>query len=199
MRKIACLTITLFAAGACGQSEASRQAEQVAQANNELAKAGDQLAKDLAAGKMPSGPVVSADKLVSVLPELPGWEKGEPKSETVTAGMTMTLASVEYSKGDSSIRLEISDSSANQLLLAPYIALTKTNVSERTDNGYRKTVTVGGSPGFEEWDGPGNSAEVMVIVGGRFVVKAKSYSVPDATSTRQAVEAVDARALAALK
>lgn len=188
---------SLLLSPGCGGRSASENT--LAQTSAEMAKAGDQLARDLAEGKMPSGPVVPAEELAALLPDLPGWQMGEPKTQAASMGINVTVASAEYAKDDSSITLEISDSSASQLLLAPYIAMTKSAISEKTENGYRKTLSVGGSPAVEEWDGPGNTAHVTAIVAGRFVVKATAYGVADAAPARGAIEAVNLRKLEALK
>jgi hypothetical protein len=144
--------------------------------------------------------VVAPAKLVALLPAIPGWTKGEPKGEAMNMGtMTLSMARVSYEKDDSSIKLEITDTVFNQMILGPFSSMMKAGFSEKTSAGWRKSVTIGGFPGLESWDAEQKSADVVTAVAGRYLVKASATEVADTSTARKAVEAVDLKALAALK
>ena len=77
---------------------------------------------------------------MALLPEHAGWTRGKPRGEQVSMGMDMSRAHGDYEKGESSIDLEITDSSFNQLFLAPLTTYLATGYSERSNEGYRRAV-----------------------------------------------------------
>lgn len=145
---------------------------------------------------------VAFEKLVALLPAIAGWTKGEPEGEVTNMGaLTMSVGRADYEKGDLSLTLEITDTLANQMLMGPFMAglnaagTTKT----KTESGWAQKVTIGGFPGVEVFDSEDKRADVMVILDGRFVVRAQISDVQDTAAAKAAVEAVNLRALAALK
>jgi hypothetical protein len=139
-------TVALVVAAGCGKSEQEKQAEKIKEAAaqvaagaqqaaagaqqatggaqqgaQQLAKGLEQFAKGLA--QMGQGSanttVIDFEVLKSLMPEIPGWTRGDVKGEQVSMGMKMSKARANYQKGDSTVRLEIVDTSFNQLFLAP--------------------------------------------------------------------------------
>jgi hypothetical protein len=144
--------------------------------------------------------LVAPEKLVALLPQLPDWPRGEASTDTITTGMTMRVVRVSYEKGDTTINLEIIDTAKNQMTLTGLTMVMKEgNVVDTSGKGYRKSITVAGHPGVESWDPEGPTADIMVIVADRFLVKASASDVKDTTTPRQLIDAVDYKALAALK
>jgi hypothetical protein len=152
-------------------------------------------------GRGPAAALVAPAKLVALLPTVPGWTKGEPDSEVITTGVTMVVARVSYDKGDLSMSLEITDTLASPMLMMAYTAMTSAaSTTGKTIEGVTgKTITVAGFPGVEAWDSKEKVADVIVAVNGRFIVKASLSDAKDTSAPRAAVEAVDLKALAALK
>jgi hypothetical protein len=188
------LAAALPVAAACGGS--STPTEEAAAA---LTKAGDQLAKDIASGKTGSVEVVPFEKLITFLPELPGWTRDEPKGQMVTMGITMSTAEARYEKDDSELEFEISDSSMSAVVLGEFAAIMQGNYSEKTEEGYTKTTKVGGYPASEEWQYEAHFAQYKVIVANRFVVTARGNAVESVDVVKRAIEAIDLKGLAALK
>jgi hypothetical protein len=168
-------------------------------ASGEIGRHEPQNAGQRAPARPASGTLIAPDKLVALLPQVPGWTKGEPSSESVTTGIMMSVARVSYEKGDSNISLEIMDTAMNQMLIAPFTMILQSGYAETSGKGYRKGATIKGFPGIESWDPEGPSANVVVLVAERFLVNASGSGVSDANATRKVVEAVDLTALAGLK
>jgi hypothetical protein len=150
-------------------------------------------------GQAQSAPAVDFEKLVALVPEMPGWTRSEPKGEQISMGMSISKAEAEYTKGDASIQLEITDSAFSQMLMAPMSMMLMTNYSERSSNGYKKYAALGGNPGFETWENDSKDGEVTVVVANRFLVQAQGRSVDSIDPVRALVQAVDLAKLAALK
>lgn len=146
-----------------------------------------------------SATAVDFEKLVALLPDVNGWTKGKPKGEQVSMGITMSHAKAEYTKGDASIDLEITDSSFNQLVLAPFTMFLAAGYSERSSEGYSKSAPIGGNPGFEKWNNENKDGEVTVVVGNRFIVNAKGRGVENTDPMKAMVQAVNLGTLATLK
>lgn len=142
---------------------------------------------------------VAFEALIALLPEAAGWTRSKPRGEQITMGVDMSRAHGDYEKGESSIDLDITDSSFNEVFLAPLTTYLASGYSERTDDGYRKAAPVGGHPAFETWNSDSRRAQITVVVAGRFVVQATGHNVDSAEPVRALAQAVDFSRLAALK
>ena len=72
------------------------------------------------AAKGPDGKAVepvSFRELQTVLPEVSGWEREEPKGEKMTLPVPFSQTETRYKKGDASVEMKIVDSGFSQLLL----------------------------------------------------------------------------------
>ena len=145
------------------------------------------------------GKTVGYKQLQAFFPAITDWEHGEARGNDITVGMSISTAHVTYTKGDSSVLLEITDTALNQLVVGPVAAMMQSVQIEQPANGYRKASTAGGFPAIEEWDGDTKSATLTVIVAGRFIVKANANEVSDIKAARAVIDAVDLKKLAALK
>jgi len=152
-----------------------------------------------AAGQAQTAPAVDFEKLVELLPEPAGWTRSKPNGKQMSMGISMSQAEASYEKGESTVRLEITDSSFNQLYLAPMSMMLMSTYSERSSEGYKKAASLNGSPGFEEWEIEPKEGTVTVVVANRFVVTARGRSVDNIEAVRSFVKAVDLAKLAALK
>jgi hypothetical protein len=142
---------------------------------------------------------VDFERLVALVPELPGWTRTTPRGQQSTAGIAVSEATAAYARGESTIKLEITDSAFNDLVLAPLSTMLGPTYSERTATSYRKYAAVGGWPGFESWLSDANEGDVTVVAGKRFVVSARGFGVTSLDPVRALVQAVDLTRLAALK
>ena len=187
-------------AAAAGQQAASA-AQTATSGLAQMAQGLSQMAQGLQ-GKNANGaaaPLVDYEKLKELVPDMDGWEKKNVKGEQTNMPFSLSQAHAHYDKGDSSMDLDITDSSLSQMFLAPMLMFVGNGFSERSDDGYKKSATAKGFPGFEEWQKDSKHAEVTAIVNNRFVVQGTGHSVDSPDVVRKLVESVDLAKLATMK
>jgi hypothetical protein len=171
---------------AAGQAQATPGTQQAMQGLQQLAK---NTAKP-----------VDFEELKALLPDIAGWTKSDVHGEQQTVmGMSQSNAKARYTKGESTIQIEITDSTMNQILLAPMAMFITSGYEEKSDDGYKKAVQVGGFPGFEEWEKGAKHGQTTAVVANRFIVAADAHSVEGPDVARKAVESVNLAKLAGLK
>jgi hypothetical protein len=216
----ACFTLALVA---CGKTDQQKQSEEAAKTVQQAAKTIEQGANQVSQGarqgseKMAQGlqqmaqglqqmaqestvKVVDYEELKSLLPEINTWTRSEARGEQYAAGPVSTSrAQAVYRKDDSRIELEITDSAMSQMIIAPVSIFLGSGFSERSDDGFKRAVKVGGQPAMEEWNRGSKRGEVTALVGGRFIVHARGDDVPSVDPVRAVVEDVNLSKLATLK
>jgi hypothetical protein len=143
--------------------------------------------------------VVPHEKLQALLPQLPGWTRGEVQGETVVQDTPISRVHVSYDRDVSSLDFEIMDTLMNKDLLAELRTLIKAGYNQKRNDGYTKATMVKGFPATEEWTTEPRNGYISVLVAERFVVKVTANTVMNVDVMRKAVEAVDLQKLAALK
>lgn len=198
----------LVASAACGgpspeqqqAAEAARtlqdSAQQMATGAEAFAQGLAQMAQAATDGKVT---VVQFEDLQKALPELAGWTRATPTGSTVTMPFAMSQAEADYVNGDQRMEASIVDTALNQALFMPFSMFLASGYSERTSEGFRRSVTIKGEPGFEEWNEPGQSGTVTIVVGKRFVVSVDGSGVSGVEPMRALIERVDFGALTAAK
>jgi hypothetical protein len=211
------LTLALVAATACGKSaeqqrqeEAAKQLEEAAKqmekAGNEAQKAAEKgaegmaagmeaLAKGLgaAAGVANGGKAVdpvSFRELQTTFSDFSGWEKSKPTGETMTAPFKVSNAEVRYKKGESEIRVKVTDSAYNALMLVPFSWITNTGYEKETETGYEKATTVAGFPALEKWNTESKNGELTVIANKRYIVELEGDDLDDTKVLHQLAESM---------
>ncbi len=211
------LTLALAATAGCGKSaeqkrqeEAARQLEEAAKqmekAGTDAQKAAEQgaagmaagmeaLAKGLgaAAGVANGGKTVdpvSFRDLQASFADLDGWEKMKPTGETMTAPFKISNAAVRYKKGDAEIRVKITDSAYNALMLVPFSWVTNTGYEKETETGYEKAVKVAGFPGLEKWNTDGKDGELTLVANKRYIVEIEGDDIDDTKVLHQLAESM---------
>ena len=217
MQRLAAVTlaISLGAAAGCGRSEQQQQQEAAQKAVEQAAKATEsgaaqaakgleQMAKGLesmAGGGGDAKPVdpVSFRDLQTLFPDLDGWEKAKPTGERMTAPFAFSQAEVRYNKSDARVEIKIVDSGFNQLLFTPFAMFMQAGYEKETSNGYEKSTTVGGQPGWEKWNTEGKDGEVNAFVGKRYILTVEGRNVDDIKVLHDVVGKIDLARLAAMK
>jgi hypothetical protein len=180
-------------ATASGQAQATPGAQQAMQGLQQLAQGLQQMSKNTAKP-------VAFEELQALLPDIGGWTKSDVHGEQQAAmGMAQSNAKAKYTKGESTIELEIMDSTMNQLILAPMAMFLATGYEEKTDDGYKKAVQISGFPGFEEWEKGARHGQATVVIANRFIVAADTHTVDSPEVARKAVESVNLSKLAGMK
>jgi len=145
---------------------------------------------------------VDYQKLLPILPEPPkGWtaDKAEGSTEDV-GGFRITNAHRDYHKGEGesapTAAISILDSVANP----DYVTSTTAawNSNNETSEGYGKSVTIDGNPGFEAFEKESKHATLWVMIANRYFVQIELQS-QDPKELQEWIKRVDLKKLAAIK
>ena len=215
----AAVAVVVCSTAACGSSdkqnaadELQKSAEQTqkgadatAQGAQDMAKGFEAMAKGLAAaagggadGVKPVDPV-SFRELQTVMPEISGWERKNPTGERMTAPFSYSQASTTYTNGDARIEEKITDSGFNQMLIAPFSMFMVAGYEKETQDGFERSVNIGGNPGFEKWDKGTKNGELTVVVNKRFLVQVEGHDIADEKVMHNVLDKTDLAKLASLK
>jgi predicted small lipoprotein YifL len=197
---LACLALASLTA--CGR-KAPDPAEQLAQQADQMKKSAEEMSRqaqslqESAQAEHEPVPPVSFKVLIGYLPEsIDGLKRAQPRGETSTMGSwTHSQASTEYGEGAKSIDVEINDFAYITMLYAPYKMMLKMNYQRETTEGYERSASFSGYPGFEEWKADEKSGNATALVGDRFIVTVRTSGLPEGAAKR-AMESIDLKKLA---
>jgi hypothetical protein len=145
---------------------------------------------------------IDYQKLLPILPDPPqGWvaDKAEGSTEDV-GGFRITNVHRDYHKGESdkgpTAAISILDSVANP----DYVNATTAawNNNSETDEGYGKSVTIDGNPGFEAFEKEAKHATLWVMIANRYFVQIELQN-QDPKALQEWVKRVDLKRLAEIK
>jgi hypothetical protein len=215
--------LALTMAVACGKSEeqiaAERAAEETREAAEALKKAAESGSSDAAAGlndfakamegvagalagKGPDGKAVEPVRfqdLQATLPEISGWQRGEPTGERMTAPVPFSQAEADYTMGDAHISVKVVDSAFSQMLIAPWAMFLTAGYERESSEGYEKSVNINGNPGFERYNTAGRDGELNVVFAKRFLVTVEGDNISDTKVLHDFVSKLDVAKLESLK
>jgi hypothetical protein len=146
--------------------------------------------------------VVDYHKLLPLLPDAPaGWTADEPEGSTSeVGGFTLTNVHRDYKKGSGNnvptASISILDSAAN-----PEYATATTaawNYNSETLEGYSKSITVEGNPGFEAYETERKHGSLWVMVAKRYFVQVELMG-QDPKELQQWLKRIDLKKLAEIK
>ncbi len=140
--------------------------------------------------------VVPGQTLETFYPVMPGWERGQPKSETDTQE-SVSRTTVDFDRQVSTISVEIMDSCRNPDVLLLLMDSLK-QLPPATRGTVVRHITINGFPGYEEWTAEAGNGEVHVLVAGRFMVKVTA-STTDLPTLENAARSIPMQKLAAIK
>lgn len=192
------------AAGAAAAQAAGAQAGQVA--GGEAAKGMEDFAKAMQGmaaalggnnGGKASEPVSFRD-LQAALPSVSGWTMDKPRGERMSAPVAFSQTEARYSNGKQSIEVKIVDSAFNQILVAPWAMFLTAGYEKETDDGYEKSTTLNGHPGFEKWNSERKDGEINLVVAKRFLVSVEGDGLSDVKELHDFAGRVDFGKLSAL-
>ncbi len=144
-------------------------------------------------------------KLQEFLPkaDLPGFTRGKPGGSTNSAmGMSTSEATLTYVKGSGdeapTIDVKITDTAGVPFAQMGLQMIGAMEYENQTENGYEKSIKVQGFPGTEKVDNSedGKSAEIMLVVGGRFTVELQAQGTSDAALLHKLLESMNLAELA---
>ena len=219
-RMLSTAVITVLLVAGCGKSAAEKQAEQAAedikkaaeavtkaqQAGGDTTKGMADMAKAMqgmaaAVGGGDGKPVdpVSTDALKATLPQIGGWDTGEPRFERMTSPIAFSQVETEYKNGNAKIDVKVVDTGYAQMLIAPWAMFLASGYSRETNEGYEKATTVSGHPGFERWEKGAKRGELNVFVGKRFLVTIEGDDLADTKVLHEIASKMDFGKIASLK
>ncbi|MFL6513502.1 MAG: hypothetical protein ACJ8M1_00590 [Chthoniobacterales bacterium] len=143
--------------------------------------------------------VVDYHKLLSLLPEPPaGWTADEAEGSTSeVGGFTLTNVHRDYKKGTGNnvptAAISILDSAANPEYASATTAAW--NYNSETLEGYSKSITVEGNPGFEAYETERKHGSLWLMVGKRYFVQVELTGA-DPKELQQWVKRLDLKKLA---
>lgn len=219
MRFIGVISLLLLSTLACGKSAEEEAAEKAAaeareaeqaleKAAESAGKAGAQGMQDFAkameglgtalGGSAPDGkPVdpVGFQILQTALPQMAGWERGEPSGERMALPVPFSQAEANYTRGEADIDVKIVDSAYSGLLIAPWTMFLASGYEKQSSEGYEKSLRVGEHPGWERWDRDDKDGELNLVIGKRFLVTVEGSNIDDTKVLHQFATAIDAARL----
>ncbi len=145
---------------------------------------------------------VDYQKLLPILPEpLEGWTADKPEGSTEDVG-GFKIANVhrDYRKGEGdkapTAAISILDSVSNP----DYVSATTAawNNNSESGEGYGKSVTIEGNPGFEAFEKENKHATLWVMVANRYFVQIELQN-QDPAELQQWIKRVDLKKLAEIK
>lgn len=145
---------------------------------------------------------VDYQKLLPVLPDAPqGWSADKPEGSREDAGgFKITNVHRDYHKGEGgnvpTAAISILDSAANPDYVGTITAAWN-NTSE-TSEGYGKSVTIDGNPGFEAFEKQDKHATLWIMVANRYFLQIELQN-QDPKELQEWVKRVDLKKLAAIK
>jgi hypothetical protein len=209
------LTITV----ACGKSEEEKAAEKAAEEAKEAAEALRKAAEATGTAAATKGleefakamegaaaamsgnkdgkavEPVSFQTLQGALPEVSGWQRAAPSGERMTMPVPFSQAEADYTMGDANVNVKIVDSAFSQMLIAPWSMFLTSGYEKQTGDGYEKSVTVGGNPGFERWSSGSKDGELNLVVVKRFLVTVEGNNIANTKVLHEFASKIDASKL----
>ncbi len=119
--------------------------------------------------------VVDYEKLIPLLPEAPsGWTAEKPEGSTTdVGGFKLTNVHRDYHKGESKDAPLASISILDSISNPDYVIATTAawSITSESGEGYSKSVTIDGNPGFEAYEKDQKHASLWVMVAKRYFVQ----------------------------
>jgi hypothetical protein len=145
---------------------------------------------------------VDYQKLLPILPEPPAtWTADKPEGSTEdVGGFKITNVHRDYRKGQGekapSAAISVLDSVANP----DYVSATTAawNSNNESSEGYGKSVTIEGNPGFETFEKETRHATLWVMIADRYFVQIELQN-QDPSELQEWIKRIDLKKLAAIK
>ena len=146
--------------------------------------------------------VVDYAKLLPILPDPPpGWSADKPEGSTTdVGGFRITNVHRDYRKGAGdkvpTAAISILDSAANP----DYVAATTAawDFKSETVEGYSKSITIEGNPGFEAYEIEGKHSTLWLMIAKRYFLQIELQN-QDPKELQEWIKRIDLKKLAAIK
>ena len=145
---------------------------------------------------------VDYKKLIPILPEAPsGWTADKPEGSTEeVGGFKITNVHRDYRKGEGADAPTASISILDSVANPDYVTATTAAWAETSDTaeGYSKSVTIDGNPGFEAYENEQKHGSLWVMVAKRYFVEIELQK-QDAKELEEWIKRLDLKKLAEIK
>ena len=145
---------------------------------------------------------VDYKKLIPILPDAPsGWTADKPEGSTEeVGGFKITNVHRDYRKGEGADAPTASISILDSVANPDYVTATTAAWAETSDTveGYSKSVTIDGNPGFEAYENEQKHGSLWVMVAKRYFVEIELQK-QDAKELEEWIKRVDLKKLAEIK
>ena len=146
--------------------------------------------------------VVDYTKLVPLLPDAPAdWTADKPDGSTSdVGGFKLTNVHRDYKKGEGDTAPTASISILDSISNPDYVIATTAawKINSETNDGYSKSVTIEGNPGFEAYESDPKHCTLWVMVARRYFVQIELQN-RDPKELQDWVKRVDLKKLAEIK
>lgn len=191
-RSFLAAAVCSLAVGASAQQDAQPDMNQIMQLMGAMAAQ---------TNAQPRVAMVNFRDLKALLPAtLDGMKRTNATGEKTGAmGMQIAKAEGTYENDDSSITIELSDTSGlGGLGNLAAMGWAMAEVDRETDSGFERTSTIQGYKAMEKYDSENKDGEIELMVDKRFTVKVSGNNVPF-EALQKALGKIDLKKLAALK
>jgi len=141
-------------------------------------------------------------KLLPILPEPPeGWKADPSEGSTDDLGETqITSVHRDYAKGDTETSPTTSISILDSVANPEYVESTTASWNSDTSNaeGYTKSVSLEGTPGFETFETEGKHGTLWLMVAKRYLLQIETTG-QEASDLQEWLKRIDLTKLAAIK
>jgi len=117
--------------------------------------------------------------------------------DRVGPGPRMAAVRRVYERGTTRATLQVIDALIAKTLQAPFDVTA--SINEETDNGFKRSLKVGGMPGILEYRAREESSRLAVMAGGRFLVDVRVNRAQAGTDAQDLAAAIDLASLAVLR
>ncbi|MEY2546204.1 MAG: hypothetical protein QOG48_1321 [Verrucomicrobiota bacterium] len=146
--------------------------------------------------------VIDYEKLIPLLPDAPnGWAAEKPEGSTTdVGGFKLTNVHRDYHKGEGATAPTASISILDSISNPDYVIATTAawNITSESGEGYSKSVTIDGNPGFEAYEKDQKHASIWVMVAKRYFVQIELTNL-EPKELQDWIKRVDLKKLAEIK
>ena len=146
--------------------------------------------------------VVDFSKLIPLMPEPPaGWSAEKAEGSTTDAGdVNLTTVHRDYTKGTAE-NAPVTSISILDTASSPELAQASTagwNVTNTSTEGYTKSTTIDGNPGFEAFENDGKHGTLWLMIAKRYLLQIETRE-QDSKDLQEWLKRIDLKKLAEVK
>ena len=202
---ILCVAVAqlLSSCEACQKAkETANNMESLAKAGQEMAKTAESSTKRMEERKAKGDTLAMPYKdLQAFLPSIGGYEKdGNPEGQAMNmTGLSYSTTTQKYKKGDSNIKVSITDYNAAYSMFMGVTAMMNAGFSVENDEELTHGVDLGITDvkGFETVKKKQKNATLLVAVADRFFVSLEGENMDNSDALKEIAKNMDLKALAA--